>query len=280
MSAQPSALAVRRTAKTHVPSAQQLSPSAIRRRTRRSVASSENRQPICTKALHRSWDDDSALVTALVRGIEGASQCFIARHHAFFRSVVLSSSPVARSLVDDLIHDVYVHVWRDDFRVLRQWRRGHPLRAYLRTVISRLVWDRLCHLQPDQEQLEDDAWLAVGTRLEHMEELTTPEDDVAANELFQMVHSALDRLNDNYRQILELRYFRELSYIEISTVIGITPTNTGVRITRALAHLKSVLPHLIDGADCFSMRLPAPLRCCNKIGGSSVNRVSKGGAAS
>jgi RNA polymerase sigma factor (sigma-70 family) len=271
---------VRRTAKTQVPFAQELSSSALRRRTRRPAASSENKQPICTKALHRSWDDDSALVTALVRGIEGASQCFIARHHVFFRSAVLSSSPAAWSLVEDLIHDVYVHLWRDDFRALRRWRREHPLRAYLRTVISRLTWDRLSQLQPDQEQLEGDALLAVGTRLEHMEELTTPEDDAAANELLQMVHSALDCLNDNYRQILELRYFHELSYIEISSAIGITPTNAGVRITRALAHLKLALPQLIDGADCFSMRLPAALLRCNKIRGSSVNRVSKGGAAS
>ena len=220
------------------------------------------------------------MVSALLKGTDGASQCFAARHHAFFRSVVLSSCPAARSLVDDLIHEVYVQLWRDDFRVLRRWRREHPLRAYLRTIISRLIWDRLSHLQPEQEQLEDEAWLAAGTRLEHLEELTTPEDDAAANELLQMVHSALDRLNDNYRQILELRYFHELSYIEISSAIGITPTNTGVRITRALAHLKSVLPQLIDEPDCFSMRLTAALLRCNKIGGSSVNRVSKGGTAS
>src|SRR5262245_16468932 len=170
MSLQPSALAVRRAAKTQVPSAQELSP-ALRRRTRRLVASSENNQPIRTKALHPSWDEESALVTALVRGIEGASQCFVARHHGFFRTVVLSSSPVARSLVDDLIHDVYVHLWRDDFRVLRQWRPEHPLRAYLRTVISRLIWDRLSHLQPEQEQLEGEAWVAAGTRLAHLGEM-------------------------------------------------------------------------------------------------------------
>jgi RNA polymerase sigma-70 factor, ECF subfamily len=231
-------------------------------------------------AFRCSGEDESALVTALVTGTQGASQRFVARHDAFFRTVVLSSSPAAWTLVDDLTHDVYVHLWRDDFRVLHKWQREHPLRAYLRTVITRLIWDRLGRLQPVREQLEDDAWLAAGTRLEHMEELTTPEDDAAANELLQMLHNALDRLNDNYRQILELRYFHELSYSEISSVIGITPTNTGVRITRALAHLKSVLPQHIDGADCFSMRLPAALLHCNKIGGSSVNRVSKGGTAS
>ena len=53
-----------------------------------------------------------------------------------------------------------------------------------------------------------------------------------------MMRSALGRLKVGYRQVLELRYFRELSYHEIAVVIGITPTNAGVRITRALAQLK------------------------------------------
>ena len=185
------------------------------------------------------------MVTALVTGTQGASQCFVARHHAFFRTVVLSSSPAAWTLVDDLTHDVYVHLWRDDFRVLRKWQREHLLRAYLRTVITRLIWDRLSHLQPGREQLEEDPWLAVGAHPEDTSELTTPEDDAAANELSQMVRSTLDRLTDNYRRILELRYFHELSYVEISAAIGITPTNAGVRISRALAHLKSALPQLL-----------------------------------
>ncbi len=191
------------------------------------------------------------MVTALVTGIQGASRRFVARHDVFLRTVVLSSSPAAWTLVDDLTHDVYVHLWRDDFRVLRKWQREHPLRAYLRTVITRLIWDRLSRLQPVREQLEEDPWLAVGEHLEDSAELTTPEDAAAANELFQMVRSVLDCLNNNYRQILELRYFQELSYVEISAAIGITPTNAGVRITRALAHLKSALPQLIEGTDYF-----------------------------
>ena len=89
-----------------------------------------------------------------------------------------------------------------------------------------------------------------GANLQHMEELATPEDAAPANEHFRMVRSALDRLHDNYRQILELRYFHERSYLEISAAVGITPTNVGVRITRALAHLGSAFAQRIEGTDC------------------------------
>jgi RNA polymerase sigma factor (sigma-70 family) len=192
------------------------------------------------------------------------------------RTVVLSASPAAWDCVDDLIQDVYAHLWRDDFHVLRQWQRERPLRAYLRTVVTRLVWDRLSRLQPVWEQLEDDPWMASGAQLEQSDVPPTPEEQVVANELSRMVRSALDRLNVGYRQILELRYRRELSYREIAIVIGITPTNAGVRTTRgALTHLKEELPQLIDDG-CFFFRQPGVSSECNKLGGSSLIQSQQG----
>jgi RNA polymerase sigma factor (sigma-70 family) len=238
------------------------------------------RRPFRTVTPKLSCLDDRDLVAELLARRSGAPRRFVACHHAFFRTVVLTSSPASRLFLDDLIQEVYAHLWAHDFRVLRRWQHEHPLRAYLRTVILRLVWDRLSHLQPDREQLEEEPWLTVGAHLKNTAELTTPEDDAAANELLQMVRSALDRLNDNYRQILELRYFHELSYVEISAAIGITPTNVGVRITRALAHLKSAFPQRIEATDCFFMNVPVALLGCNKLGGSLINEFSKGGAAS
>jgi DNA-directed RNA polymerase specialized sigma24 family protein len=100
--------------------------------------------------------NDPGLVEALLARVPGAGRAFIARHDASVRKAVLCASPAAAWLVDDLTHDVYLHLWRDDFRVLRQWQHHHPLQAYLRTVVTRLVWDRLSRLQPAWEVLDDD----------------------------------------------------------------------------------------------------------------------------
>ena len=200
-----------------------------------------------------SWENDSALIAALLARTPGASRSFIARHDAFFRKVVLSASPAAWVVVDDLTQDVYVHLWRDDFRVLRQWQREHPLRAYLHTVVTRLVWDRLSRLQPAWEHLADDPWMIPGARLGQLDPPPTPEQEVTANELAQIVRDALDGLSANHRQVIELRYIGELSYRETALVLGITPNNAGVRITRALVHLKEMLSQLIDAKDCFSI---------------------------
>ena len=117
------------------------------------------------KSARSAWEDNGALVTALLAHTHGAGRWFIARHDAFLRTVVLSASPAAWVCVDDLMQDVYVHLWRDDFHVLRQWQREHPLQAYLRTVVTRLVWDRLNRLQPVWEELEADPWMAAGADL-------------------------------------------------------------------------------------------------------------------
>ena len=266
-----------RTAKTNIHSEQpKLKSQAFRGHAAPSGTGTQN-----AKSARSAWEENGALVTALLAHTHGAGRWFIARHDAFLRSAVLSASPAAWVCVDDLMQDVYVHLWRDDFHVLRQWQRKHPLQAYLRTVVTRLVWDRLNRLQPVWEELEADPWMAAGARLEQSDIPPTPEEQVAANELSRMVGSALGRLKVGYRQVLELRYFGELSYREIAVVIDVTPTNAGVRITRALAQLKETLPsQLIDDLDVFSSDVPVAGGGCNKLGGSSLIQSQQGRNAS
>ena len=198
--------------------------------------------------------NDRAMVEAVLARVPGAGRAFIGCHDAFVRKTVLRASPAAASLVDDLTHDVYVHLWGNDFRVLRHWQREHPLRAYLGTIATRLVWDRLGRLQPVWELVDEDPFSVTGT--EPCDLAPTPEDEVAANEILCIVRGALGRLNESQCHILELRFVRDLSYREIGDALGITSNNAGVRINRALARLKAALPHLVDSADCLALSAP------------------------
>ena len=192
-----------------------------------------------------SFEEDAALIAALVRGTKGAERCFADRHDAFLRSVVLSSSPHAGTFVDDLTHEVYVHLWGHGFYVLRRWQRKAPLRTYLRSIVRRLVWERLGELRPRPELLESDPM--SGFELEHALELpATAEELLAACETLEHVQRALECLNATYRQVIELRYYRDLSYRDMAELLGITPSNAGVRLARALAHLKPLLIELLE----------------------------------
>jgi RNA polymerase sigma factor (sigma-70 family) len=226
---------------------------------------------------------DQRLVNELLAHSRGASQRFIARYDAFFRQVILWSSPAAPPLVDDLTQEVYVCLWAHDFRVLRQWKCEHPLRAYLRTVIVRLVWERLNHLRPRREELGDVPLIEARARPEHSAVPATPEQLTCAHELLQILSDALEGLSVLDRHILHLRYFHDLSYREIAEVLGITITNVGVRLTRSLVRLRGALLGHIGKLDVFDYReFPyADFRSpCNKIDAYSLIWLSRGGTAS
>ena len=198
--------------------------------------------------------NDPAMVEAVLARVPGAGRAFIACQDAFVRKTVLRASPAAASLIDDLTHDVYVQLWSNDFRVLRQWQREHPLRAYLGTVATRLVWDRLGRLQPVWELVDEDPFAVAGP--EPCDFAPTPEDEAVANEILCIVRDALGRLDSKQCHVLGLRFVRDLSYREIGDALGITSNNAGVRINRALARLKAALPHLIDNADRLASSAP------------------------
>jgi hypothetical protein len=45
--------------------------------------------------------------------------------------------------------------------------------------------------------------------------------------------------------------------LEVADVLGITPTNAGVRLTRALGHLRELLLRHVEGPDISEFELPS-----------------------
>jgi RNA polymerase sigma-70 factor (ECF subfamily) len=220
-----------------------------------------------------SLHDDRVLIDELLARTLGASQRFIAHYDAFFRYVIYRSSPAAQAFIDDLMQDVYVCLWAHDFRVLRHWKGEHPLHAYLRTVIVRLVWERLNRLHPRGEIVTDDPLTEVSAGQEHSAIPETPEQLACAHQLIRIVCGALECLTAQDRNIVELRYFQNLNYREIAMVLGITTTNAGVRLARALGRLRKFLLLYIEEKDVFEFEGPSFAKCrsaCNKTDLSSL----------
>lgn len=74
----------------------------------------------------------------------------------------------------------------------------------------------------------------------HAKELATPHD----SELSEGVHEALNRLDENQRQILILKYITGLSLQEISEVLEIKLSATKMRLYRALDKFKDTYNNL------------------------------------
>lgn len=93
-----------------------------------------------------------------------------------------------------------------------------------------------------------DGFKASGARpAAPLENLNVPSEERNASENLQReeVHEALfaaiARLKEGEAEILNLKYFGEMSYEEIAEVLGISVSNVGVRLVRALESLKKIM---------------------------------------
>lgn len=68
-----------------------------------------------------------------------------------------------------------------------------------------------------------------------------PDAQLAAAEQAQQLRAALDELGDPCREIIELRYFADLSYEEISTALRLNPKTVSSRLSKCLDKLEVLL---------------------------------------
>lgn len=69
----------------------------------------------------------------------------------------------------------------------------------------------------------------------------TPEDEVIEKQRMQLLRSAVAELPDKYRKVIELRYFEDLAYDDITQRLGLSLSNVKIQIMRA----KQMLAELI-----------------------------------
>jgi RNA polymerase sigma-70 factor, ECF subfamily len=65
-----------------------------------------------------------------------------------------------------------------------------------------------------------------------------PDLALIGQERMQLVHSALDRLGEPCREVIELRYFADLSYEEIATTLNLNPKTVSSRLSKCLDKLE------------------------------------------
>jgi RNA polymerase sigma-70 factor (ECF subfamily) len=78
-------------------------------------------------------------------------------------------------------------------------------------------------------------------------EAPAPDAQLCRQEQAQMVHQALGQLGEPCREILELRYFGDLSYEEISATLQLNAKTVSSRLSKCLDRLESVMRALFSG---------------------------------
>jgi RNA polymerase sigma-70 factor, ECF subfamily len=131
---------------------------------------------------------------------------------------------------EDLLQETFVKLYDSG-------RKGRPIEnfpAYLMTIARNMCLSHRARHQKAFVPVEDFHLTARDVPYEH-------------KELLQLIHTSLELLPEDYREVLVLREYNGLSYNEIAEVIGQSLDVVKVRIFRAKKKLRDILaPYLHD----------------------------------
>jgi RNA polymerase sigma-70 factor (ECF subfamily) len=136
----------------------------------------------------------------------------------------------------DAVQESFLRLWQTRARLDTE---SDPVRL-LYTIVRNLARDRLRHRAVEQRphpQLETPQLIQSGS--------LDLEESEAVGEIEAAVQRALETLSPRQREIVLLRWRRQLTYEQIGAELGIAPGTASAHMQRAIGQLKALLPRLL-----------------------------------
>jgi RNA polymerase sigma-70 factor (ECF subfamily) len=174
---------------------------------------------------HRDERSDSELLTATADGDRTALEVLYVRH-APWLMVRLSRRCADRSVVDDVVQDTFVEVWRS----ARRWSGRGEVGAW--------IWGIGVHRLLDRLRRRPRVPFAFGG---HDEVAISAEEEVLLGVQFGDLGGALDRLSPELRAVVQATVLDGLTTREAGRLLGIPAGTVKTRLMRARAVLRQEL---------------------------------------
>ena len=150
-----------------------------------------------------------------------------------------------RSDAEEVVQETYLRAYRN----LKGFQEGSTLYTWLYRIAVNAAVDlakkrrRRNHLSLDDE----DRGLDVGPP----DDAPPPEDPAERREMVELVREGVQALPENYRVILTLREFSDMSYEQLGEVLSLPKGTVESRLFRARMKLKDWIEHRLmeDGLD-------------------------------
>jgi RNA polymerase sigma-70 factor (ECF subfamily) len=139
---------------------------------------------------------------------EGFAELYERHFHAVYRYV--AGRVAAREEAEDVTSDIFREAWTSR----RKYRGRGAFRAWLFTIVRRVLADHYRYRGPSFTRLEPTLGDGV------LDAAPTPEDHVVRDERAALARSLVADLSREQQEVLSLRFAAELSYAEIGAVIG------------------------------------------------------------
>jgi RNA polymerase sigma-70 factor, ECF subfamily len=200
-------------------------------------------------------DAEAELIARCRRGEAEAWDELFDRHYAAAgRFVFQLGHDFTREDVEEICQEVFLSVIRN----LDSFHGG----SLFQTWLFRVAANKSCDYRQRQHaakrgggqtpislQAEDPE---TGLTLDPPGDTPAPDLTLMNAEQVALVHQALDQLGEPCREIIELRYFGDLSYDEISHTLGLNPKTVSSRLSKCLDRMEGIARRI------FARGKPAP----------------------
>jgi RNA polymerase sigma-70 factor (ECF subfamily) len=195
-------------------------------------------------------DAEADLLARCRRGEAGAWDELFDRHYAAAgRFVFQLGHDFSREDVEEICQEVFLSVIRN----LESFHGGSQFQTWLFRIDANKARDyrerrnaakRGGGQTPLSLQAEDPE---SGLTLDPPSPAPAPDATLMTAEQAALVHQALEQLGDPCREVIELRYFGDLSYDEISRSLNLNPKTVSSRLSKCLDRLEAITRNLFAG---------------------------------
>lgn len=188
------------------------------------------------KNLEREAHDEE-LITAVLAGSEDAFQYLVERYQDRVARLLMRFAR-DRFAVEDLLQEVFVKV----FRKLHTFNQKSALYTWIYRIAVNAATDHLDRQSRRRLRLVED--LGAVERDERESGHAGAAEPLIEDEMRRVTREVLETLPEKYRTILILREYEDLSYTDMSEVLGCSIGTVESRLFRARKRFKEALERL------------------------------------
>ncbi len=133
------------------------------------------------------------------------------------------------------------------FRNLHAYSPQYAFSTWLYRIAVNSSIDYIRHKNNSPQCIDDDLFNMTSEQIidrSSSNHTMTPEDVVMDKQRISMLRSAVQKLPEKYRKVVELRYYEELSYEEISETLNISLSNVKIQLLRAKNMLSDIVGNM------------------------------------
>lgn len=147
----------------------------------------------------------------------------------------------------DDAEDLTLETFGKAFRYLDKYTPQYAFSTWLFRIAVNNSIDYIRHKNNSPQCVDDDLYTTTTEQLidrSQAQSTRTPEEEVMDKQRMQLLRNAVSQLPEKYRKVVELRYYDELSYEEISDALSISLSNVKIQLLRA----KNMLYEIVGNA--------------------------------